>query len=109
MAYAPLPGGGAPTPKKISNSMVILTACLLGVVIGLLGLNYRYTSKGASSRSADEMDVYIEGIARRLLQAESQVCHDLLKLIQPSNSTIDVPVRSDFPRQLRMDSSWRSF
>lgn len=73
MAYSSLPGGGSPPGKKMSRSMVMVAACLLGVVIGLLGLNYWHTSKCTSSKTPDEMEIYIEGITRRLLQAESQV------------------------------------
>ena len=99
MAYAPLSGGGAPPLRKMSNSMLLLTACLLGVVIGLLGLNYRHTTKCTNSRSADEMDVYIEGIARRLLQAESQVIHRLCYMAENFNFTSDYPVKCYYRRQ----------
>lgn len=68
------PASGATfLPKKMSTSMAVLAACMIGVVVGLLGLNYWHTSGCANSRSPDEMEIYIEGISRRLLQAESQV------------------------------------
>jgi hypothetical protein len=73
MAYSSLSGGGPPPVRKMSRSMVMVAACLLGVVVGLLGLNYWHTSKCISSKTPDEMEIYIEGIAKRLLQAESQV------------------------------------
>lgn len=72
MAYSPIVGGQHP-PKKMSKSMLILAGCLLGVVFGLFGLNYWHTTKCADSKSPDEIEAYIEGINRRLLQAESQV------------------------------------
>lgn len=71
MAYAPI-GQMAPS-KKMSTSMIVLIACLLGVVVGLFGLNFWHMAKCADSKSADEIDSYVEGINRRLLQAESQV------------------------------------
>jgi H+/Cl- antiporter ClcA len=82
MAYSAVQGGQGmvPTPKKMSTSMVILAACLLGIVVGLFGLNYWHTTRCADSKSPDEMEVYIEGINRRLLQAESQVSSELASL-----------------------------
>lgn len=71
-SYSAVPGGIGPSPKKMSTTMGILTACMLGVVIGLLGLNYWHTT-ALNSKSPEEMDLFIEGISRRLLQAESQV------------------------------------
>ena len=71
--YSAVSGGNAPTAKKMSTSMVILAACMLGVVVGLLGLNYWHTTGCANSKSPDEMEIYLEGIAKRLLQAESMV------------------------------------
>jgi hypothetical protein len=60
-------------PKKMSTSMVIITACLLGVVVGLFGLNYWHASRCGGTKSADELETYVEGINKRLLQAESLV------------------------------------
>jgi flagellar basal body-associated protein FliL len=72
MAYAPV-NHVAPA-KKMSTSMIVLCACLLGVVVGLFGLNFWHMTKCADSKSPDEIETYVEGINRRLLQAESQVC-----------------------------------
>jgi hypothetical protein len=92
MAYSSLSGGGSPPLRKMSRSMVIVAACLLGVVVGLLGLNYWHTSKCISSKTPDEMEIYIEGIAKRLLQAESQV-H--LSLHQILSAQFDKSTNSD--------------
>jgi flagellar basal body-associated protein FliL len=72
MAYAPVNHVAA--AKKMSTSMIMLVACLLGVVVGLFGLNFWHMAKCADSKSPDEIEAYVEGINRRLLQAESQVC-----------------------------------
>ena len=72
-SYTAVPGGVIPSAKKMSTTMGVLTACMLGVVIGLLGLNYWHTTGTLNSKSPDEMDLFIEGISRRLLHAESQV------------------------------------
>lgn len=63
----------APVAKKMSTSMVIMSACVIGVAIGLFGLNYWHASKCTSSRSPDEIEEYVEALNRRLLQAESKV------------------------------------
>ena len=73
MAYSALSGGGPPPAKKATTSMLIIAACLMGVVVGLLGLNYWHTTKCANSKTPNEMELYVDGISRRLLQAESQV------------------------------------
>lgn len=72
-SYSSVPSGIGPNPKKMSTTMILLCASMLGVVVGLLGLNYWHTSGCANSKTPDEMEIYIEGIQRRLLQAESLV------------------------------------
>ena len=60
--------------KKNSGSMMVLGACLLGVVMGLFGLNYWHTSKcNSGSKSHEEIELMVDGLNRRLLQAESMV------------------------------------
>ena len=59
--------------KKGPTPIVVIAACLLGIALGLFGLNYWHASKCSSSKPPDEMEKYIEAINRRLLQAESQV------------------------------------
>lgn len=71
MAYAPVTNYVA--PKKMSTSMIIVIGCLLGVAVGLFGLNFWHMAKCQDSKTPDEIEAYVEGINRRLLQAESQV------------------------------------
>jgi len=62
-----------PNTRKISNVMIIFIACVIGLGIGLFGINYWHATKCASDRSPDEMEDLIEALKRRLLQAESQI------------------------------------
>ena len=59
--------------KKGPTPIVVIAACLLGVALGLFGLNYWHASKCSNSKPPDEMEKYIDAINNRLLQAESQV------------------------------------
>ena len=56
--------------KKVSTSLLVLAACVLGVGIGLFALNYRHATKYATEMSPDDL---IESLNRQLLQSESQV------------------------------------
>jgi hypothetical protein len=60
-------------PKKLSNTFIIFIACILGLGIGLLTINYWHTSSCSSQKSADQIDEFIDAFKRRILQAESQV------------------------------------
>jgi flagellar basal body-associated protein FliL len=62
-----------PKTKKLSSTFVIFIACVLGLGIGLLTINYWHTSSCSSHTSADEIDEFIDAFKRRILQAESQV------------------------------------
>ena len=59
--------------KKVSTSLLILAACVLGVGIGLFALNYWHATKCATEKSPDEIENLMESLNRRLLQSESQV------------------------------------
>lgn len=59
--------------KKVSTPLMVLAACVLGIALGLFGLNFWHATNCASGRSADAMEKYVESLNRRLLQAESQV------------------------------------
>ena len=62
----------SPPPKRISTTVALLTACILGVVVGLFGLNYWHASKcGVGARTPEEIEAYVAGIGRRILQSES--------------------------------------
>eukprot|EP00607_Mallomonas_marina_P005171 CAMPEP_0182429608 /NCGR_PEP_ID=MMETSP1167-20130531/31558_1 /TAXON_ID=2988 /ORGANISM="Mallomonas Sp, Strain CCMP3275" /LENGTH=217 /DNA_ID=CAMNT_0024613537 /DNA_START=124 /DNA_END=777 /DNA_ORIENTATION=+ len=58
--------------KKMSLSMAALVASILGIGIGLLGLNFYHATRCTGSQSSVEMETYITSIEKRLLQAESQ-------------------------------------
>ena len=85
-----------PTPRKMSSSMVMLIATILGVVVGLFGLNYWHATRcGVGAKTPDEIETYVEGINRRLLQAESLTIKNglmlekLLTLLQPKLVTLE--------------------
>jgi hypothetical protein len=59
--------------KRVSTSLLILAACVLGVAIGLFGLNYWHATKCAGGKEPEEIEKYVEALNRRLLSAESQV------------------------------------
>jgi hypothetical protein len=59
--------------KKISTTMIVFAACVLGLGLGLFGINYYHATKCASDRSPDELEDLIQSLTRRLLEAESQV------------------------------------
>ena len=63
----------SPTARKMSTSMVILAACVLGVGLGLFGLNHWHATKCSESKSPEEIENYVDAMNKRLLQAESQV------------------------------------
>ena len=63
--------------RKISTSMIVLAACVLGLGLGLFGINYWHAAKCASDRSPDEIEDMIVSLKNRLLQSESKVVVDL--------------------------------
>eukprot|EP01041_Mallomonas_annulata_P008381 gene8381-17285_t len=64
---------GQPKPfKKLSLSMAAVVACIIGIGLGILGLNYYHATRCTGSESSEEMELYIKSIEKRLLQAESQ-------------------------------------
>lgn len=64
-----------PTPhvRKISTSLIIFAACVLGIGIALFTLNFWHTSRCATEKSAGEIEEMVEALNRRILQTESQV------------------------------------
>eukprot|EP01031_Cornospumella_fuschlensis_P029624 gene29624-35760_t len=63
----------SPPLRKMSTSLIIFVACILGMGIGLFTLNYWHTSQCATEKSAAEINEMIEALNRRVLQTESQV------------------------------------
>jgi hypothetical protein len=59
--------------RKISTSMIVLAACVLGLGLGLFGINYWHATKCASDRSPDEIEDMIISLKSRLLESESKV------------------------------------
>jgi hypothetical protein len=59
--------------RKISNTLLIFVACVLGLGIGLLTINYWHTSNCATGKTGQEIDDFIDAFNRRLLQSESLV------------------------------------
>ena len=59
--------------RKLSTSMVVFAACVLGLGIGLFGINYWHATKCASDRSPDEIEDMIVSLKNRLLESESKV------------------------------------
>lgn len=58
--------------------MIIFAACVLGLGLGLFGINYWHATKCASDRSPDEIEDMVQALTRRLLEAESQVSTSFL-------------------------------
>lgn len=67
-------------PKKISNTLIIFVACVLGLGIGLLTINYWHTSN-CTGKTSTEIDEFLEAFNRRLLQSESLVSLIFIVLI----------------------------
>jgi hypothetical protein len=59
--------------RKLSSTMIVFTACVLGLGIGLFGINYWHATKCSSDKSPQEMEEMIAALSRRLLQSESLV------------------------------------
>jgi hypothetical protein len=53
--------------------MIVLAACVLGLGLGLFGINYWHATKCASDRSPDEIEDMIISLKSRLLESESKV------------------------------------
>lgn len=59
--------------RKVSSFLILFAACMIGVGMGLFGMNYWHASKCASDRSPNEVDDMIDALNKRILQAESMV------------------------------------
>jgi hypothetical protein len=59
--------------RKISMSLLVIAACLLGIGIGLFALNLWHATNCSKNNSSDETQNLINSLNRRLLQSESQV------------------------------------
>jgi hypothetical protein len=70
-------------PRKISTTMIIFVACVFGLGIGLLSLNYWHATNCNNNRPPDQTEEYINAFNRRLLHAESQVSFPLFHLNVP--------------------------
>lgn len=66
--------------------MIIFAACVLGLGLGLFGINYWHATKCASDRSPDEIEDMIQSLTRRLLEAESQVSPFSVVTISPNGT-----------------------
>ncbi len=71
-------------PRKISTTMIIFVACVFGLGIGLLSLNYWHATNCNNNRPPDQTEEYINAFNRRLLHAESQVSLLPLQATSPS-------------------------
>ena len=45
--------------KKVSTSLLVLAACVLGVALGLFGLNFWHASNCSGGKTASEFDAYV--------------------------------------------------
>eukprot|EP01038_Epipyxis_sp_PR26KG_P007777 gene7777-10565_t len=72
--------------KKISTSLAVILSILVGVGLGLFGLNMWHTSKCSSAHSPEEIEEFIEAINKRLLQSESQILKNELLMNNILNS-----------------------
>lgn len=59
--------------RKLSTSMIVFAACVLGLGFGLFGINYWHASKCSSDRSPDEIEDMVVALKNRLLESESKV------------------------------------
>lgn len=59
--------------RKISTTMIVFAACVLGLGLGLFGINYWHATKCSSDRSPDEIEDMIVALKNRLLESESKV------------------------------------
>lgn len=52
--------------------MAAIVACIIGIGVGILGLNFWHATRCNGSSGSSQTEKYIEAIQKRLLQAESQ-------------------------------------
>ena len=55
--------------------MIVFAACVLGLGLGLFGINYWHATKCSSDRSPDEIEDMVIALKNRLLESESKVSH----------------------------------
>ena len=56
--------------------MIVFAACVLGLGLGLFGINYWHATKCSSDRSPDEIEDMVIALKNRLLESESKVSND---------------------------------
>lgn len=64
--------------RKLSTSMIVLAACVLGLGLGLFGINYWHATKCATDRSPDEVEDMVIALKSRLLESESRVSYAVM-------------------------------
>jgi len=58
--------------------MIVFAACVLGLGLGLFGINYWHATKCSSDRSPDEIEDMVIALKNRLLESESKVSKNVL-------------------------------
>ena len=67
--------------RKISTSMIVFAACVLGLGMGLFGINYWHATKCSSDRSPDEVEDMVVALKNRLLESESKVTENYWSIL----------------------------
>ena len=79
---------GEKPKRQASLSLMILAAVVLGVGLGLFGLNYWHATRCAEAHSPAELKEMLDSVSKRLLTAESQTYHNSL-LMEKVISTLE--------------------
>jgi hypothetical protein len=69
---------GEKTKKQVSTSMIVFAAVVVGVGLGLLGLNHWHATRCAEAHSPEEIKGFMDTLTKRMLTAESQTYHNSL-------------------------------
>ena len=64
--------------KQVSTSMIVFAAVVVGVGLGLLGLNHWHATRCAEAHSPEEIKGFMDALTKRMLTAESQTYHNSL-------------------------------
>jgi len=67
-----------PFKRHVSTSMIVFAAVVLGVALGLFGLNYWHATRCAEAHTPEEIKGFMDAVTKRLLTAESQTIHNSL-------------------------------
>lgn len=68
--------------RTVSTSLLAFAAVVLGVGLGLFGLNYWHATRCAESHSVEEIKGFMDVVSKRMLTAESQMIHNSLYMEQ---------------------------